>query len=211
MAQRLPLVLISGAVSELPTGDFILGDAANAIVAGSGVIGGGASFRLDVSLSENPSGLVFNGTGDSATLGNDGSAIASGNAALSALTAKLDKFGDVMSNTLVVNGQSYGTISQTVQNGTIVLDLSNNSNFDLTLDGNSTLSNPVNASGGQSGAITLRQDSFGFRTLAYNNAWKFQQGLTPALTSSASGVDVLTYYVSSPGEIQSQLLSNLSN
>ena len=57
MASRYPLVLISGAFSELPTGDSIVG----------------ASFTL---VSE-PSGLYLSGS----DLGIDGSAIASGNAA----------------------------------------------------------------------------------------------------------------------------------
>ena len=74
MTTRRPIVLVSGVQSELPTGDTI--DAAlyqgQQIVAGSGLVGGGlfnTNPRVDVALTDNPSGLYF--TGDN-KLGFDG-------------------------------------------------------------------------------------------------------------------------------------------
>lgn len=58
MTRRYPLVLISGALSELPDGDSVFG--------------------ASVALVSEPSGLYI----DAGNLGIDGSAIASGNAAL---------------------------------------------------------------------------------------------------------------------------------
>ena len=58
MTSRYPLVLISGALSELPDGDSVFG--------------------ASVALVSEPSGLYIDG----GNLGIDGSAIASGNAAL---------------------------------------------------------------------------------------------------------------------------------
>ena len=92
MTQRRPLVLVSGYTSELPDGDTVIGITAGNVVAGSGLAGGGLvnnDIRLDVELSPNPSGLIWVSTGDSATLGFDGSAQASGTAALSVATTAL--------------------------------------------------------------------------------------------------------------------------
>ena len=82
MATRRPLVIISGASSELPPGDVVVGASAGTLVAGSGLEGGGAltggTVTVDVALAATPSGLIF--VGDA--LGLDGAAQASGNAAL---------------------------------------------------------------------------------------------------------------------------------
>jgi len=84
MATYRPLVLVSGVPSELPANADITGGAyqQNTITAGSGLAGGGtvgSNVRLDVELAANASGLYFDG---SLRLGIDGSAVASGNAAL---------------------------------------------------------------------------------------------------------------------------------
>ena len=74
--------------------------------------------------------------------------------------------GDVVSGTLVVDSQSYGVVSSTISSGVILLDFSENNNFDVTLEGNSTLAPSVSPSGGQSGAVYIRQDgTFLFRRL----------------------------------------------
>ena len=107
--------------------------------------------------------------------------------------------------------QSIGEVAdQGVRNGTITLDFGSANNFEFTLDGNGTLGAPTNASGGQCGAITIRQDSTGSRTMAYNAVFNFAGGTAPTLTTTASGVDVISFYVSSPTEIQSVAVLNLS-
>ena len=80
----------------------------------------------------------------------------------------------------------------------------------MTLTGTSTLGAPTNASGGQSGSIFILQDGTGSRTLAYNAVFAFAGGTAPTLTTTASGVDVISFYVSSPTEIQSVAVLNLS-
>lgn len=86
MATRKPLVVVSGTLSELPPNDYVEGAVVTtSLTAGSGLAGGGSlstNQRIDVSLASNPSGLIFVGT----RLGIDGSAQASGNAALSSLS-----------------------------------------------------------------------------------------------------------------------------
>lgn len=85
MTARRPLVIVSGTTSELPDGDSVVGVAAGDLTAGSGLIGGGnvsQNRRIDVQLAPNPSGIIFVGTGDDSSIGLDGTAFASGIAAL---------------------------------------------------------------------------------------------------------------------------------
>ena len=130
-------------------------------------------------------------------------ALASGNAALVDLDGKYDKTGGPISGPVIVQSQSIGEPEVTpLAYGVIVLDFSAGNNFEFTLADSSTLGAPISPSGGQCGAITVRQDGTGSRTLAYSGGWQFAGGTPPTLTITASGVDVLSYYVTSPTEIQ---------
>lgn len=219
MASRRPLVIVSGQFSELPAGDTVLGASAGTLAAGSGLSGGGAltgsTVTLDVSLATNASGLIF--VGDA--LGIDGvvqtvasAAQASGNAALivgstaqasgnAALSTKYNQTGGVLSGTVIVNKQSFGTINTVTSSGVLLVDFSTGNNFTVTLDSNATFASPINASGGQCGAIAIRQDDTGSRTLAYSGSWAFQGGTAPTLTTAASGIDILSYYVLAPTRV----------
>ena len=137
-------------------------------------------------------------------------ALASGNAALVDLSGKVSKAGDVVSGTLVVDSQSYGVVSSTISSGVILLDFSENNNFDVTLEGNSTLAPSVSPSGGQSGAIYIRQDGTGSRTLSYSGGFSFSNGSAPTLTMTASGVDLLAYYSPESSTIVATLIAAVS-
>ena len=223
MATRRPLVVVSGVTSELPVGDFVTGASASSIVAGSGLDGGGAltggSVTVNVSLAAAPSGLIF--VGDA--LGIDGSAQASGNAALSAasvaqasgnaalssVAGKYDKTGGPISGPAFTQSQTFGVPSGILGSGVIVLNLGERDNFEVTLTaGTSTLASPINASGGQCGAIIVRQDSVGSRLLTYSGSWSFASNTAPTLTTGASGVDMLGFYVVNPNRIN--IVSNLN-
>lgn len=231
MATRRPLVVVSGVTSELPVGDSITGATAGTLVAGSGLDGGGAftggTVTVNASIAPAASGLIF--AGDALAI--DGSAQASGNAALAAattasssaatalasgnaalvdLTSKVSKAGDIVSGTLVVDSQSYGVVSNTVGSGVILLDFSANNNFDVTLQGDSTLAPSVSPSGGQSGAIYIRQDGTGSRLLSYSGGWSFSNGAAPSLTLTASGTDLLAYYAPSSSTIIGNLIAAVS-
>ena len=93
---------------------------------------------------------------------------------------------------------------------TVAVDLSLGNNFTLTLAGNRTLGAPSNVTAGQSGVIVVTQDGTGSRTLAYNSAYKFAGGTAPTLTTTASAVDVLAYYVESSSRITVTSLLNVS-
>ena len=103
-----------------------------------------------------------------------------------------------------------GTPVALTDGATIAVDLSLGNNFTVTLAGNRTLGAPTNVTAGQSGVIVVTQDGTGSRTLAYNSVYKFAGGTAPTLTTTASAVDVLAYYVESSTRITVTSLLNVS-
>ena len=79
--------------------------------------------------------------------------------------------------------------------GTVVLDLNENANFQITLTGNLTLANPTSLTAGTSGSIFLIQDGSGSRTATFGSSFDFIGGTAPTLTTAASSVDRLDYIV----------------
>lgn len=102
-----------------------------------------------------------------------------------------------------------GTISALTDGTTITPDFAAANNFSLTIGGNRTLANPTNLTAGQSGVIVITQDATGSRTLAYGSYWKFANGTAPTLTTTASAVDVLVYYVESSTRITARLIGDV--
>lgn len=79
-------------------------------------------------------------------------------------------------------------------------DLSNPTQT-ITLTANSTLGAPTNVKPGTTGAIFIKQDATGSRTLAYATGWK-PFGSVPALTTTANAVDLLTWIVEAAGSVR---------
>jgi hypothetical protein len=78
----------------------------------------------------------------------------------------------------------------------LVLDFQdNNTNWDFTLQGNTTLMNPSNAVSGQTGTILIRQDPSVPYVLTFGSAWKFAGFTPPAITPVAAAVDMLQFVV----------------
>jgi hypothetical protein len=113
------------------------------------------------------------------------------------------------SGKLTVSGNAIGTTVALTDATTVATDLSLANYYTLTLGGNRTLGAPTNQTAGQSGVIVITQDGTGSRTLAYNSVWKFPNGTVPTLTTTASAVDVLAYYVESGTRITARLLSDV--
>lgn len=90
--------------------------------------------------------------------------------------------------------QRYAVVSLT-DAATIATDLDLAINFTVTLGGNRTLGNPTHSVAGQAGRIVVKQDGTGSRTLAYASNWKFAAASAPVLTTAASAIDILSYYV----------------
>ena len=102
-----------------------------------------------------------------------------------------------------------GTVSALTDGATITPDFAVANNFSVTLGGNRTLANPSNLTAGQSGVIVITQDGTGSRTLAYGSYFKFAAGTAPTLTTTASAVDVLAYYVESSTRITARLIGDV--
>ena len=102
-----------------------------------------------------------------------------------------------------------GAVVPLTDGTSIATDLSLGNNFSVTLGGNRTLANPSNITAGQGGVITITQDGTGSRTLAYGSYWKFPAGTAPTLTTTASAVDVLVYYVESSTRITARLIGDV--
>jgi hypothetical protein len=102
-----------------------------------------------------------------------------------------------------------GTVTALTDGSTITPDFAAANNFSVTLGGNRTLANPSNQTAGQSGVIVITQDGTGSRTLAYGSYWKFSSGTAPTLTTTASAVDVLVYYVESSTRITAKLVTDV--
>lgn len=197
---------LTDSLEALASGNAGIADAVTALASGNAGIslaiasGNAAAADAATALASGNAAIV-----DAST------ALASGNAALTDVSGKYDKTGGPVTGTVTIRDQSIGEVAnQGVRNGTITLDFGSANNFEFVLDGTSTLGAPTNASGGQCGAITVRQDGTGSRTLAYNAVFNFAGGTAPTLTTTASGVDVISFYVSSPTEIQSVAVLNLS-
>lgn len=102
-----------------------------------------------------------------------------------------------------------GSVSALTDGATITPDFAVANNFSVTLGGNRTLANPTNLTAGQSGVIVITQDGTGSRTLAYGSYFKFPAGTAPTLTTTASAVDVLAYYVESSTRITARLVGDV--
>ncbi|MBS3648618.1 hypothetical protein KEU06_08245 [Pseudaminobacter sp. 19-2017] len=77
----------------------------------------------------------------------------------------------------------------------VAIDFATLINGTMTLTGNCTLANPTGTTNGQSGFIRIIQDATGGRTLSFGTSWKFENGVTPTLTTSASALNFLFYQV----------------
>lgn len=130
-----------------------------------------------------------------------------GAGSISAATAGTDYAG--ISNVQTFTAGQRGEVTALTSASTITPNLADSNNFSVTLDTNATLANPTNIVAGQSGAIVITQDATGSRTLAYGSYWKFAGATAPTLTTTASAVDVLVYYVESSTRITAALLNNV--
>lgn len=101
-----------------------------------------------------------------------------------------------------------GNVLTLTDASTITPDFSLGNNFAVTLGGNRQLANPTNLVAGQTGIIVVTQDATGSRSLTFGSYWKFPSGTAPTLTTTASAVDLLPYYVESTTRISARLIPN---
>ena len=94
------------------------------------------------------------------------------------------------------------TDTDTSNTGSVTLDFAANTNFVLTFTGNVTLANPSTEAVGQSGIIVCIQDGTGSRTLSLGTDYETAGGAGITLSTAASSVDVIPYFVKASGSIQ---------
>lgn len=102
-----------------------------------------------------------------------------------------------------------GTVSALTDGATITADFAVANNFSVTLGGNRTFANPTNLTAGQAGTLVITQDGTGSRSGAWGSYWKFPGGTAPTLTTTASAVDVIAYYVESATRITARLIADV--
>lgn len=175
-------------------------NAANSATAAAASAAAAATFDPDLFLSKagNLSGLASTATART----NLGVAIGTDVQAYDADTAKTDVVQ-------AFTAAQRGAVSALTDGATITPDFAVANNFSVTLGGNRTLANPSNLVAGQSGVIKISQDGTGSRTLAFGSYWKFVAGTAPTLTTTASAVDILVYYVDNGTRITARLIGDV--
>ena len=129
----------------------------------------------------------------------------------SAISGKQDADADT-AKTDVVQTFSVAQRGAVTDHGSLIAntafrqDFSLSNHFKMTLAGNITLNNPTNQVAGQSGAMEIINS--GSYTVSFGSDFDFAAGTPPTIT--ASGTDVLSYYVSSANNIVVDVIQNLS-
>lgn len=101
-----------------------------------------------------------------------------------------DFFDALLNRSGGITGGSYNVL---VDAASILWDVDQTPNAVVLLNGNRTLSNPLNMVAGLVYRITVVQDPVGSRTLSYGSAYKFPAGVAPTLTTAANAVDEMWF------------------
>ena len=105
-------------------------------------------------------------------------------------------------NTTFTKALRGSTLTAGSQTGSVTLDFDTYQHFVLTATGNVTLANPTTESVGQSGIIVFIQDGTGSRTLSLGTDYETAGGAGLTISTAASAVDVIPYFVKAASSIQ---------
>ena len=191
--------------------DFYMGldDSADKLVVGVGsTVGTNSILTLDddsVTVgdgAEVDTKVVFDGNAQDYYIGLDDSAdsllVGSGSTVGTTPAITIDQ-----NQTVTFSKSAVGsTLTDTSNSGNVTLDFQANQNFVLTLTGNVTLDNPSTEVVGQSGIMVFIQDGTGSRTLSLGTDYETAGGAGITLSTAASAVDVVPYFVKASGSIQ---------
>ena len=191
--------------------DFYMGldDSADKLVVGVGsTVGTNSILTLDddsVTVgdgAEVDTKVVFDGNAQDYYIGLDDSAdsllVGSGSTVGTTPAITIDQ-----NQTVTFSKSAVGsTLTDTSNSGNVTLDFQANQNFVLTLTGNVTLDNPSTEAVGQSGIMVFIQDGTGSRTLSLGTDYETAGGAGITLSTAASAVDVVPYFVKASGSIQ---------
>ena len=116
-------------------------------------------------------------------------------------TLAINQYGQVTSTGLANPYSPYQTATVTAPPN-LVLDFAfNNLHWEWTLQGNTTIQNPLNAQSGQSGYLLLSQNPLSLYTITWGSAWKFENA-TPYLgNGTLAAMDLIAFTVVSANQI----------
>ena len=172
----------------------IVGDGTAATVNADGDTSAGDNAAMGYTAAE---GLILTGQGSTndVTIKNDADAdvitIATG-------ATNVAVAGQINGGTIILAE----TDTDTSNTGSVTIDFSAHQNFVLTLTGNVTLANPSTESVGQAGVFVFIQDGTGSRTLSLGTDYETAGGAGITLSTAASAVDVVPYFVKAANSIQ---------
>jgi len=203
-------------VIEIPTGTQNVTMAGTLGVTGLVTASAGVAATGNVTATGTVEPAGDTAAGDNAAIGYTAAEglILTGQGSTNDVTIKNDADADVIeiptgtTNVTVAGQLNGGTIilaetdTDTSNTGSVTIDFSAHQNFVLTLTGNVTLANPSTESVGQAGVFVFIQDGTGSRTLSLGTDYETAGGAGITLSTAASAVDVVPYFVKASGSIQ---------
>jgi hypothetical protein len=150
----------------------------NSVVAGTGITVTSTGTTATVSLATVPS-------------------ITPGNLGGTALipTLAVNQYGQVVSSG-IANPFAGFQIPSVTAPFILVMDFAGNStNWSWTLQGNTTIQNPLNAQSGQQGALRITQNPLSTYSLTWGNSWKFQNFSPYGGNPTLAAVDLIEFTV----------------
>ena len=107
------------------------------------------------------------------------------------------------------NGSASADINALTSSTAITIDMSTAQNHSVTLAHNTTF-DISNGTAGQTGSIIITQDGTGSRTASFSSKFKFAGATAPTLSSTASAVDRIDYFIVSSSLVHAVATLNLS-
>ena len=107
------------------------------------------------------------------------------------------------------NGSASADINALTSSSAITIDMSTAQNHSVTLAHNTTF-DISNGTAGQTGSIIITQDGTGSRTASFSSKFKFAGATAPTLSTTASAVDRIDYFIVSSSLIHGVVTLNLS-
>ena len=187
---------INDAIREVMshTADVVAGTTAlTSLSITTGVFGDGTSSAPSLTNSgDTDTGLYFSGADE-----------------VSLATGGTQRLSVNSSGHLNHNGSASADINALTSSTAITIDMSTAQNHSVTLAHNTTF-DISNGTAGQTGSIIITQDGTGSRTASFSSKFKFAGATAPTLTTTASAVDRIDYFIVSSSLIHAVATTNLS-
>ena len=187
---------INDAIREVMshTADVVAGTTAlTSLSITTGVFGDGTSSAPSLTNSgDTDSGIYFSGADE-----------------VSLATGGTQRLSVNSSGHLNHNGSASADINALTSSTAITIDMSTAQNHSVTLAHNTTF-DISNGTAGQTGSILVTQDSSGSRTASFSSKFKFAGASASTLSTTASAVDRIDYFIVSSSLIHGVATLNLS-